>query len=106
MIKVSFHYPYREGGRFDIDYYCSQHMPLVASRLGDALKGWSVEAGIAGARPDSPPPYVAVGHLLFDSEDAFRTAIAPVGRELHADLANYTDGGAATLLVSEVRAPA
>jgi uncharacterized protein (TIGR02118 family) len=103
MIKVSFLYPYRENGHFDIDYYCNRHMPLAAARLGEAVKGWSVDAGLAGAAPGSPPPHVAVGHLLFDSIEAFQTAIAPVARELQSDLANYSNGPAPTLQISEVR---
>jgi uncharacterized protein (TIGR02118 family) len=102
MIKVSFLYPYRENGRFDVDYYCNQHMPLAAALLGDAVKGWSVDAGLSGAAPGSAPPYAVVGHVLFDSVEAFRTALAPVARELQADLPNYSDGPGPTLSISEV----
>ena len=34
MIKVSFLYPYRENGHFDVDYYCTTHMPFAAGRPG------------------------------------------------------------------------
>ena len=30
MIKVSILYPYRENGKFDVEYYCGTHMPLAA----------------------------------------------------------------------------
>ena len=46
----------------------------------------------AGAAPGSPPPYVAVGHVLFESVEAFQKALAPVARELQGDLVNYSDG--------------
>lgn len=29
MVKVSVFYPNRKDARFDIDYYCNRHMPLV-----------------------------------------------------------------------------
>ena len=48
MIKVSFMYPYSENARFDIDYYCSHHMPWVAGLLGTTLKGWSADVGLGG----------------------------------------------------------
>ena len=70
MIKVSILYPYREGGRFDVDYYCGTHMPLAAKLLGEPLKGWSVDIGINAGPPGSPPPFVAAGHFLFDTVEA------------------------------------
>jgi len=33
MIKVSILYPYRENGKFDVEYYCGTHMPLAAKLL-------------------------------------------------------------------------
>jgi hypothetical protein len=34
MIKVSFYYPYRENGRFDIEYACNTHGRLTSTGLG------------------------------------------------------------------------
>jgi uncharacterized protein (TIGR02118 family) len=48
MVKVSVFYPNRKGARFDIEYYCNRHMPLVKRLVGAALKGVSVEHGICG----------------------------------------------------------
>ena len=56
MIKVSILYPYRENGRFDMDYYCGTHMPLAAKLFGAALKGWSVDAGINAGPPGVGTP--------------------------------------------------
>ena len=67
MIKVSVLYPNNEGSTFDIEYYCAKHMPIVREKLGAALKGVAVEHGLAGAAPGSPPPFLALGHLLFES---------------------------------------
>jgi hypothetical protein len=34
MIKVSFYYPYRESGRFDIEYSCNTPMPFAIEKPG------------------------------------------------------------------------
>jgi uncharacterized protein (TIGR02118 family) len=104
MIKVSILYPYRENGRFDVDYYCTKHMPLAAKRFGTALKGWSVDVGIDAGAPGTPPPYVVTGHFLFDSLETYKSAFTPaVVAELVADIPNYTDGSDSKILISEVK---
>ncbi|MEQ5839469.1 EthD family reductase [Paraburkholderia acidicola] len=103
MIKVSIFYPYRENGRFDVDYYCSAHMPLAAKLFGTALKGWSVDIGVNAGPPGSAPPYVAAGHFLFDTADAFYQVFTPVSAQLLDDIPNYTDGGNGQILISEIR---
>jgi len=90
MIKVSVLYPYGEGAKFDMNYYVNKHMPMVRQKLGAACKGMSVEQGIAGGAPGSPPAFIAMGHLLFDSSDAFQKAFAPHAAELMGDIPNYT----------------
>ncbi|MBX6420688.1 MAG: EthD family reductase [Sinobacteraceae bacterium] len=90
MIKVSVLYPYRAGAKFDMDYYCKTHMPMVKNKCGAACKGIAVEQGLAGGTPGSPPTYVAMGHLLFDSVEAFQTSFGPHAAEIMADIPNYT----------------
>ncbi len=51
LIKVSVVYPNSEGKKFDMDYYCNKHVPMVATLLGDSLKGATVEKGIGGGAP-------------------------------------------------------
>jgi uncharacterized protein (TIGR02118 family) len=91
MIKVSVFYPNREGAKFDMGYYCNTHMPLVRRLLGSAVKGMAVEQGIGGMAPGSPAPYVAMGHLLFDSLESFQVAFAPHALAITSDIPNYTD---------------
>jgi uncharacterized protein (TIGR02118 family) len=91
MIKVSVLYPNSEGRTFDISYYCSKHMPLVARLLGSSLKSLNVDEGIGGQTPGAPAPYLAIGHLLFESEEAFQTAFAPHAATIIADVPNYTN---------------
>ena len=103
MIKVSILYPYRENGRFDVDYYCGTHMPRAAELFGASLKGWSVDVGLNAGPPGTLPPYVAAGHFLFDSVDAFYEVFKPASDELLADIPNYTDGGNGKILISEIK---
>ena len=91
MIKVSVLYPHRAGAKFDMDYYCDSHMPLVQRTLRTALKGIAVDKGLAGGTPGSPPAYVAIGHLWFDSVAAFDAAFGASADTILSDIPNYTD---------------
>jgi uncharacterized protein (TIGR02118 family) len=102
MIKVHILYPHSPGGRFDMDYYCKRHMPMVKERLGAACTGFTVDSGLAGGAPGTFPPYVAVGALLCTSVEAFQLAFAPHAQEIMADIPNYTDASP-VLQISEVK---
>src|SRR5262249_28508101 len=85
-----------------MEYYLTRHMPMVQQKLGPACKRMAVEEGIAGGAPGTPAIYVAMGHLYFDSTDAFQTAFAPHAQSILADIPNYTNTQP-TIQVSEVR---
>jgi uncharacterized protein (TIGR02118 family) len=92
MIRVSVLYPSGDGKKFDHDYYVNKHMTLVKARLGGAgLRRLEVDKGVAGGAPGAPAPFACVGHLYFDSLAAFQTAMKPHGKELFADVPNFTD---------------
>jgi len=91
MIKVSVFYPDREGSKFDMDYYCNSHIPMVREKLGPACKNVAVEHGIGGATPGSRPGFIAMGHLYFDSVEAFQKAFGPHADAIMGDIPNYTD---------------
>jgi uncharacterized protein (TIGR02118 family) len=90
MIKVSVLYPYTGGAAFDMNYYLTKHIPMVREKLGAACKGASVEHGIAGGAPGTSPTYIAMGHLLFESVEAFQAAFGPHTAEIVGDVPNYT----------------
>jgi len=102
MVKVSVFYPNNAAARFDMNYYLTSHMPMVAKRLGSAMKGMAVDEGLGGMPPGTPPPYRAVAHILFDSMDAFGAAFAEHGGAIQADIPNYTDI-APTIQISQVK---
>jgi uncharacterized protein (TIGR02118 family) len=100
MIKISVMYPSGEGSTFDMAYYLETHVALARKLLGAALKGMSVDQGIG--IPGTPAPYLAMGHLLFDSMEDMNAALDTHGAELKADIPNYTNAPA-TIQVSEVK---
>ena len=91
MIKVSVLYPNTEGSKFDMNYYCDRHIPMVQEKLGAMCKGVAVEQGISGTTPGSPPSFIAMGHLYFDSVADFQTAFGPHAGDIMTDIPNYTD---------------
>ena len=64
---------------------------IVEQKLKPALKRVEVEQGVAGGAPNSPPAYVAVCHLSFDSIAAFEKAFNPNADAIMSDIPNYTD---------------
>jgi uncharacterized protein (TIGR02118 family) len=74
-----------------MDYYCSSHIPMVREKLGAACKGVAVEQGIGGATPGSRPGFIAMGHLYFDSIEAFQKAFGLHADAIMGDIPNYTD---------------
>jgi uncharacterized protein (TIGR02118 family) len=90
MVKVTIFYPNSPDARFDMNYYTTRHMPMVQRKVS-TCKGIAAEQGLAGGAPGSAPTYIAIGHLLFDSVEAFETAYAPHASEILADVPNYTN---------------
>jgi uncharacterized protein (TIGR02118 family) len=91
MIKVSVFYPAGDSTKFDMEYYCKSHMPMVQRTLGAACKSMAVEQGVAGGAPGAPPTFAAMGHLYFDSVAEFQAAFAPHMAAIMGDVPNYTD---------------
>ena len=90
MIKVSVLYPNSAGARFDMAYYTSRHMPMVQKKV-TTCKGIAAEQGVAGGTPGSQPAFIAIGHLLFDSVEAFQSGFGPHADEILGDIPNYTN---------------
>jgi uncharacterized protein (TIGR02118 family) len=90
MFKVSVLYPHTPNASFDMNYYVTKHMPMVRDKLGPACKGMAIDQGVAGGAPGTPPTYVAIGHFLCESVQAFQTAFGPHAKEIMADIPNYT----------------
>ena len=102
MIKVTVLYPNGEGNIFDMKYYLANHIPLVRRLSGAALKKVEVEEGIAGLAAGTPPAYLAMGHLFFESIAAFQSAFELHAAEIMGDIPNYTNTQP-TIQISDVK---
>jgi uncharacterized protein (TIGR02118 family) len=101
LTKVSIMYPYAEGKTFNMEYYETRHMPMVAGFLGSNLVKYTIEKGLASGIPNQPLPYMAIGTFYVKSLSEYQAAIAPNRDAIRADFANYTNV-APVILVSEV----
>lgn len=91
MIKVTVLYPNGEGKKFDMNYYVNKHIPLVQHLFGDAMKGASIDKGIAGGAPDAPVPYLAIGYLYFENISSYEDGLKPNLEKIQADIPKYTN---------------
>ena len=102
MIKVSVLYPNGADTKFDMNYYLTNHIPMVKQKLGSACKSVTVEEGIAGGSPGISATYVAMAHLAFDSVDTFQAAFGPHAEAIMGDIPNYTNTHP-TVQISQVK---
>jgi uncharacterized protein (TIGR02118 family) len=93
MIRVTVSYPNKPGGKFDFDYYTTKHMKLVKDKFGPmGLAKTEVDKGVTGMPAGAPPqPYVAIGHMVFNSLGDFLKAEQAHGKDLGADIPNFTN---------------
>jgi uncharacterized protein (TIGR02118 family) len=101
LIKVSVMYPFAEGNTFDMEYYETKHMPMVAAFLGSNLVKYTIEKGVASGIPNQPLPYMAIGAFYVKSLSEYQAAIGPNRDAIRADFVNYTNV-LPIILVSEV----
>src|SRR6186713_1514730 len=101
LVKVSIMYPFAEGKTFNMEYYETRHMPMVAALLGTNLVKYTIEKGVASGIPNQPLPYMAIGTFYVKSLSEYQAAIGPNRDAIRADFPNYTNI-APVILVSEV----
>jgi uncharacterized protein (TIGR02118 family) len=101
LIKVSVMYPFAEGKTFNMEYYETKHMPMVAGYLGANLVKYTIEKGTGNGIPNQPLPYMAIGTFYVKSLSDYQAAIGPNRDAIRADFPNYTNA-VPVILVSEV----
>lgn len=84
MIRVSVLYP--RPGKFNFNYYAKEHMQLVHKLLDPfGLIKSEVDKGVESS------PYLAVGHLIFNTMEDMQRGLQAHDPDLKADLPNFTD---------------
>jgi uncharacterized protein (TIGR02118 family) len=101
LIKVSIMYPFAEGKTFNMEYYETKHMPMVAGFLGSNLVKYTIEKGVASGISNQPLPYMAIGTFYIKNLSDYQAAIGPNRDAIRADFPNYTNI-TPVILVSEV----
>ena len=101
LVKISVMYPFTEGKTFNMEYYETTHMPMVAKFLGSNLVKYTIEKGVASGIPNQPLPYMAIGTFYVKSLEEYQAAIGPNRDAIRADFVNYTNT-VPVILVSEV----
>jgi uncharacterized protein (TIGR02118 family) len=101
LFKISIMYPFSEGKTFDMEYYETKHMPMVAGFLGSNLVRYTIEKGLASGIPNQQLPYMAIGIFYVKSISDYQAAIGPNRDAIRGDFQNYTNV-APVILVSEV----
>jgi uncharacterized protein (TIGR02118 family) len=101
LIKVSIMYPFAEGKTFDMKYYETKHMPMVAGFLGSNLVKYTIEKGFASGVPNTPLPFMAVGSFYVKDLSDYQAAIGPNTDAIRSDFHNYTNISP-VILVSEI----
>ena len=92
MIKVTVLYPNEADKKFDHGYWASTHLGLVQELLGPmGLVNGEMEKGISSTDPNEPAPFIAVGHLYFNTADEVHAAFATHAGAIMGDIANFTD---------------
>lgn len=102
LFKVAVLYPNGEGKTFDMDYYETRHMPMVAGFLGKNLKFYEVDKGLSGRSPGDKVPYLAVGYFYVKDTAAYNKAISENRNAVVSDFKNYTNFQP-VVQISEVR---
>lgn len=91
MIRITVSYPAKEGARFDHAYYQQQHAALIREKLdAHGLRRLEIDRAVSDGAGKAAP-IIAAAHMLFDTIEAFKAAMAAGGKALAADMANYTD---------------
>lgn len=102
LFKVSILYPNGDGKTFDMAYYESKHMPMVAGFLGKNLKFYEIDKGISGRTANDKVPYLAVGYFYIKNIDEYNKSIGQNRDAIINDFKNYTNVQP-IIQISEVR---
>ena len=90
MVRVAGIYQWKEGARFNHQYYTTRHMELTYRLLTPfgLIRLESDRAVINDSAEEGE--IIATSHAYFDTVEQAHAALAATGDELMADVSNYT----------------
>jgi len=91
MYCLTVTYPKGENTHFDLDYYRDKHIPLCERLFTPHGFRGAVLRVNQGKGPGSADLNYASVDLLFDSAEQLQAALAAGGKEVTADIPNYTN---------------
>lgn len=92
MIRVSVLYANEPGVRFDHDYYMNTYLPLLKEKMTPlGLIRVEIDNGISAPDPNTPPPYIVMGYLFFNTVEEVHNAFITVGKEIMSHHPIYTN---------------
>jgi uncharacterized protein (TIGR02118 family) len=91
MFCLTVIYPNSEGSHFDQDYYVEKHLALCADLFAAHGFRGSVVKLSQGKSPGQDGLNHASVDLLFDSREQMQAGLAAGGKQIAADVANYTN---------------
>jgi len=94
MYSLTVSYPKTENDHFDFDYYENSHLALVKDKFASFGLHHIILKTNVGSKPGGEDQYFASVDLVFDSIDSLNAALASAGKEINADVVNYTSARA------------
>ena len=91
LFKVAILYPNGEGKTFDMEYYKTKHMPMVAAIIGKNLQFYEIDKGLSGRGPNDTMPYLAIGYFYIKDIATYNKAIGQNRDAIISDFKNYTN---------------
>jgi len=92
MIRVTVLFPNKPGAKFDFDYYIERHVKPEDEKLRQlGLVKSEIDKGVGGMTAGSLPPYVTIGHLIFNSMEDLQRANAARSGEPTAEVHKFTN---------------
>jgi uncharacterized protein (TIGR02118 family) len=88
MKCVTMIYPNKQNARFDFDYYLNRHIPWARKLSND--RGTEIRKGLS-TPGGGPVPYLCLCRFWINSEEEYRATMEKHGKELMADLSNFTN---------------
>ncbi|MBK9013073.1 MAG: EthD family reductase [Saprospiraceae bacterium] len=92
MISVSIFYPNTKESLFNLEYYVTQHIPMVERLLKPmGMEEVLIDEAIGTPMPEVPAPYSVIAHLVFKNYEEMEMCMGHYGEDLMKDVPNFTN---------------